>query len=200
MNKRGGNFGLGTGGASILLIFVLLCLTTFATLSIVSANADYKLTQRNAQAVAAYYAADLEANELLAQINQALLQVEAGNAEGDITLGRGAEFCRTALDGMEGIVVEDTATGALVRYAVPVDETRELRVALEVWQPWNAPPGATLSVEPNNPNARTFHWSIAAWQTASTEEWVESNSIELWDGGPAGLAALPEGLAELPAE
>ena len=40
--KRPMAFNIGT--SSILIVFVLLCLATFAALSLVSANADYRLS------------------------------------------------------------------------------------------------------------------------------------------------------------
>ena len=43
--KKRTQMGLGVGASSILLIFVLLCLTTFATLSLVSAQADARLSE-----------------------------------------------------------------------------------------------------------------------------------------------------------
>lgn len=39
---------IGIGISSILSIFVILCLLTFAVLSLVSANADYKLVKKTA--------------------------------------------------------------------------------------------------------------------------------------------------------
>lgn len=38
--------GISIGMVSILMIFVVLCLTTFATLSFVSARADLKLSKK----------------------------------------------------------------------------------------------------------------------------------------------------------
>jgi len=61
--------GANVGGSSILVIFVLLCLTTFATLAMVSATASYRLAQRVIIASDAYYAANNQAEELLSQIN-----------------------------------------------------------------------------------------------------------------------------------
>ena len=71
------NMGLGVGGSSLLMVFIIVCLTTFATLSLVSANADDKLSVKTAQAVSAYYAADGRAVERLYQIDQLLLQGQA---------------------------------------------------------------------------------------------------------------------------
>ena len=50
-------FGMNIGSASILLVFVILCLVSFAVLSIVSANADSKLSARVLERTTAYYAA-----------------------------------------------------------------------------------------------------------------------------------------------
>lgn len=72
MRRENNNMGISVGSSSILAIFVVLCLTTFATLSLVSARADYKLTQKTAQATSEYYAADLKAEELLQELHKAL--------------------------------------------------------------------------------------------------------------------------------
>ncbi len=72
-DKNYGGMGIGTGGISILAIFVVLCLTTLATLSIVSARADYVLTQKTVESNAQYYTAQGVAEEKLALIEEALL-------------------------------------------------------------------------------------------------------------------------------
>lgn len=71
------SFGTGTGSASILVIFVILCLVSFAALSIVSANADYKLSAKVLERTAAYYEAAGRAENLLAQLDQTLCAVYA---------------------------------------------------------------------------------------------------------------------------
>ena len=64
--------GIGIGGPSIIMNFVILCLTTLGALSLMTANADWKLTQKAAEAATAYYAADSEAEETLASIDASL--------------------------------------------------------------------------------------------------------------------------------
>ena len=56
------------GGASLLVAFAVLCLTVFALLSLSTVRADDRLSQASAQAVENYYAADLEAQEVLARL------------------------------------------------------------------------------------------------------------------------------------
>ncbi|AFM00076.1 hypothetical protein Desde_1673 [Desulfitobacterium dehalogenans ATCC 51507] len=61
--------GVGIGGPSIIMIFVALCLTTLGALSLMTANADWKLTQKAADALTEYYAADNEVEEILASVD-----------------------------------------------------------------------------------------------------------------------------------
>ena len=59
------NFPMNIGLSSILLIFVVLCLVSFSILSIVSANADKKLSLKVLNRSIAYYNACNEAETTL---------------------------------------------------------------------------------------------------------------------------------------
>ena len=56
------------GGVSLLVVFAVLCLTIFALLSLTTVQADVRLADATAQAVSDYYAADCQAQELLARL------------------------------------------------------------------------------------------------------------------------------------
>lgn len=75
--KTKGNFQFSVGGASILMIFVVLCLTAFGILSYVTANADSRISEKNAEAVQNYYKADGKIQEGLKQIDTALLTAKS---------------------------------------------------------------------------------------------------------------------------
>ncbi len=75
--KQKGNFQFSVGGASILMIFVVLCLTAFGILSYVTANADSRISAKNAEAVQNYYKADGKIQESLKQIDAVLLTAKA---------------------------------------------------------------------------------------------------------------------------
>ncbi len=85
--KNKSEFHLSVGTSSILMIFVVLCLTTFGVLSFVTANADYKLSRKNADAVFAYYQSDSKADELLKMIDSRLLLARES-----------AKYCETNTD------------------------------------------------------------------------------------------------------
>lgn len=72
MKRNNGEHSLMiTGAPSIIMIFVVLCLICFATLSMVSANADLRLAQKTAENVAAYYRADAAAQTRVAELSGA---------------------------------------------------------------------------------------------------------------------------------
>lgn len=82
MNRKK-TYGISIGSSSILIIIVILCLVSFAGLSVVSANADYKLSKKLADRTTAYYRASSLANEWLAEINHKFsdIYMESSNAD-----------------------------------------------------------------------------------------------------------------------
>jgi len=56
------------GGSSLLVIFAVLCLTVFALLSLSTVQAEKRMADASAQAVTAYYEADLEAERIFARL------------------------------------------------------------------------------------------------------------------------------------
>ena len=67
--KRTGEFAPpAVGGTSLLVMFAVLCLTTFAVLSLSTVKAGDRLATASAEAVTEYYAADLEAERILSRL------------------------------------------------------------------------------------------------------------------------------------
>lgn len=81
--KSGPEFHVNVGSSSILLIFVILCLISFATLSIVSANADARLSRRVVERTTAYYEACNQAQADIASIDNTLVSVYADSLDED---------------------------------------------------------------------------------------------------------------------
>lgn len=73
--------GVGIGGPSIIMIFVVLCFTTLGALSLMTANADWKLTHKVATSVTDYYTADNQAEEILASADAALKNGQPFNSD-----------------------------------------------------------------------------------------------------------------------
>ncbi len=90
------------GGASLLAVFAVLCLTMFALLSLATVQADRRIADAAAQAVTDHYAADCAAQEILARLR-------AGEMP----------------EGVE-------RNGDVYAYACPISSNRELAVEVRV--------------------------------------------------------------------
>ncbi|WP_297872336.1 hypothetical protein [uncultured Oscillibacter sp.] len=97
------------GGVSLLVVFAVLCLTVFALLSLTTVRADVRLADASAQAVSDYYAADCQAQEILARLR-------AGETPDGVTWS----------SPMEGGETEYS-------YTVSISNTQELQVEVLVW-------------------------------------------------------------------
>ena len=108
---------MNIGSASILLVFVILCLVSFAVLSIVSANADSKLSSRVLERTTAYYTACNQAEQSLAGM--------------DKTLQRMYESC----DSEEAYFA---SVGHGKSYVIPISDLQSLQVTIEILYPRSA--------------------------------------------------------------
>ncbi|MBQ6735404.1 MAG: hypothetical protein IJR00_10930 [Lachnospiraceae bacterium] len=100
--RPGRSYQLHVGTASILLVFLTLCLSSFAVLTLVNANADKRLSDKLSARTLAYYEAVAEAEEWIAA------SAESGAVEG-----------ASASDG-DGVTKD-----------FPFDENQYLRVTIE---------------------------------------------------------------------
>lgn len=113
-------YGVNIGSSSILLIFVLLCLVSFAALSIVSANADAKLNRKVVERTTSYYEACNKAQTSLAEIDQTLHDLYLSGVD------ETAYFAQA---------------GHAASYSLPLSDTQSLDVDVEILYPQNAGDG-----------------------------------------------------------
>lgn len=118
-------FSIGTGVPSILMIFVVLALTTFAVLSFTSARADYKLTEKNCKYIMDYYNADKEAQTIIASLDAIIVEKNSAYANYDLT-------GKVAALGKDINIETDSDGGLLLKYKVPVNEKQNLNVWLKI--------------------------------------------------------------------
>ena len=65
--RRGGSV---SGAVSLVMIFCVLCLVVFSTLTYVTADRERQLSELTAQRAEAYYAADAEATRIVAALSR----------------------------------------------------------------------------------------------------------------------------------
>lgn len=131
------------GGISLLVVFAVLCLTVFALLALTTVQADKRLADASARAVTDYYAADCTAQEILARLRR------GERPEGVEILNRLGDGIYTA------------------RYAVPISNTQELQVEVELTEDWAG---------------YDWRYQVVRWQAVPTAEWEGDESLDVWDG------------------
>jgi len=149
----------GTGISSILMIFVVLCITTFGVLSFVSARADLRLTQVNEQTAQTYYAAGVKAQQTLAQLDALLQKVQqlpkdATAQQSAAVLGLSESAAQEAAARLAGVSGKEERYAVLAAYAAAslqenaapgsgqqaeylfaLSDTHELRVTVKIDAP-----------------------------------------------------------------
>lgn len=153
MNERqsGGRANIGT--SSLILIFIILCLTIFGLLSLSSAGGDWKLAEKNAEAVRGYYQADSQAVEFAAMVEEQLAQcIQAASDEEYLELVKGklGEFYR--------------------------EDTGSLQTDIEM------PYGQMLRVELEPCREEETGYRILAWNVYHSVEYEIDQSRPVWTG------------------
>jgi len=157
--------GMGTGGVSLLIIFVVLCAVIFGTLSLFLAEADLNMSSRAKASVEDYYAADAVAVRKAAEIAGAIASYEVPQTSG---IHPNVHLARQLNQTVEGIMAEFDADSFTVRirFNVPVDGIRTLSVVLR------AGDGAADSL-----------YAIETWSVVTdNSDFFTGDGGELWDG------------------
>lgn len=115
MNKK--HYGVNIGSSSIIMIFVILCLVSFAALSIVSANSDYQLSNKIATRTSAYYEACNEAEHSIASVDAVLHELYQSSSDAE-------EYFLQA--------------GTEKSFIIPISDYQSLQIDLEIIYPPNA--------------------------------------------------------------
>lgn len=158
MNKKGQNI-LNIGTSSLLVIFIVLCLVIFATLSVVSAHADYKLSQTLDDRTKNYYLASNQAENTLNTIDNRLLFIyHNSSSELDYFNKCQAQLKQT------GDEFNYNPVNRSISYTQVISSNLVLTVALDV-------------IYPNSENNRFY--KLTSWQESNTASWQPDNSLNL---------------------
>ena len=154
MNENRQNPLFGIGGVTLLTVLLVLALTMFAVLTLSSAQADMRLSVKNAQTVEAYYAADSRIARLQAQAAALWPNAQPRPA---------AEELQSALEAEYDLRVGEQGRGLMLFCDMPLNEAGQiLQAALylappESYERWRVeqwqfiPPALELQEEPALP-------------------------------------------------
>lgn len=117
ISKRHNNI-IGPGGVTVITVFVVLCMTIFAVLSLITARTDANNSRKRVAAVENYYTADCEATDKLGDITV----ITANSSITDLD-----EALRQ--NGFGFTVQEDLR---IVSYNVDIDENQRICVEISI--------------------------------------------------------------------
>lgn len=153
MSKKTTNFGVGS--SSIIMIFIVLCLTTFSLLSYSSARTSLKFATKAKEYAEAFNAAELKANRTLAEIDKQLFQAHSSKNYGNDVL---------ALSSIEGVSTATDTDSYIISYSSTITSSTYFQFELRV---------------PLTPSKERYH--IVKWNTFSIEH-DYNNGENIWDG------------------
>ncbi len=176
MNTNQG-YRIGPGATSLLMIFVALCMTTVSVLTLINAMHDAKMTERSQTKIAAYYAADVQVQQELANLDAKLAEARATGklsamraalAPTDASADSGAtdvyayKVREIAAETAIEPITEDES-GLTMTFAVPLDEMQQIAVKVQ------------LPLTPVGPRYR-----VVSQVTQSIGEWTPDESITVF--------------------
>lgn len=147
---------ISTGVTSMVLVFVMLCLITFSVLSLVSAQADLRLSRKSAERTTAYYEAENAASDVLIALD-AILAENAGAPDA-------ASYFAAVRAASGGTLDVEFPDESHVAWQVPLGADQCLQVQVELVYPVPAD-GA--------------RWRIVAWQAVGQYDWQQEQPLEL---------------------
>lgn len=155
MNEKqsGGRANIGT--SSLILIFIILCLTIFGLLSLSSAGSDWRLAQKNAESIKGYYEADSKGVEFVAMVEE--------------TLARCGE---TAADDEEYQSLVKEELGSFYQ-----EETNIAQTEIEM------PYGQMLHIELEISREEEAGYRILNWNVYHSVDYEIDKSMPVWTGG-----------------
>lgn len=133
VKKKASRGFLNFGFSTILLAFVMICVVTFSALALVTANSDYRLSQKVAEKTKAYYAAEENAYIKLLYIDQIL--ADCYLASGDET----AYYTNVSHLVAEYGTFEEASGEYQLSFTETIADNQYLSVTLSIQYPTDSP-------------------------------------------------------------
>ncbi|WP_312815951.1 hypothetical protein [Sedimentibacter sp.] len=156
------NISMGMGGTLVLVIFVVLCLTVFATLSFTTAYSDLKLVNKTQEMTSDYYIIEGIAEKKLSEIFNTMIAA----AHGDIN--DYYHSLSALLSRIEDVtVINSDKNNFNIYYEVHGDKNQKICVTLRISNDIT-----------NKPTYEILTWNLANIKLPVYEE----EYIDLWEG------------------
>ncbi len=182
--KNNLKMGISIGGPTIIMIFVVLCMTTLGTLSLVTANADLKLTQKTVDSTTAYYAADNKGEQFLSQLDSILKQDIAplsqnGPASNPPGITANQASAVELIGKIPGTTAVKNSNGSLsITHIIKISDAQKLLIEISassanLANPSRSASPSTSSIEASS--AVSKRYTINTWKVVNNDYWRYEN-------------------------
>lgn len=168
--KKGPASFINIGFSSIVMVFIMICLVTFASLSVLTAHSDYRLSQKVADKTTAYYNADAIAREMLENVDATLyeLYLNSSTVSDFYESLPTTDFSSNAPHEVRDIILNVSEEYTTLSYEVSITDVQTLHVTLKINYPFAGSECFT---------------TITRWQTVTENEPDESEEyLNLYTG------------------
>lgn len=162
--KRRSHPVISTGFSSILVVFIIISLVTFAMLSLVTANSDKKLSAQITASTDDYYAASNKAEEILSEIDSVLYRCFSSSSDSREYFDSVKQEFEQNESTIETIYDENDTLSSL-SYTVPISEAQSLYVIIDILYP--ASQGDAC-------------YTPSSWQIVESSEWEPDTSLPVF--------------------
>lgn len=154
------------GSVTLMMILIVLCMVTFAALSLSTSVSDHQAAERSANHTKAYYAASNQAEEQLSVVDGVLQTAfhDAPDQDAYYDLIR-AHYAETS-----DVTLAETNSDVTLSWQNDLSDSQALLVTLKVLYPAGA--YTETSGEPQL-------YQITSWKVISTRDWNGDNSLNL---------------------
>lgn len=156
------DISMGMGGTLVIVIFVVLCLTVFATLSFTTAYSDLKLVNKTQEMISDYYETEGTAEKTLSEIYDIMIEAAVDNS--DDYYNRLSVLLSSAEDVN---ILNDDKNDFKIYYETHGNKNQKICVTLKITKDAS-----------NKPRYEILTWNLSNIELPVYEE----QYIELWEG------------------
>ena len=151
------------GTVTLLMVFIVLCMITFAALSLASASRDARLGRQTVDHMTEYYTASNQAEELLETVDNAC-SGEYGQTTDP------AEYYRLVHKNLLLSPIEAVWSGNTfdVAFQIEINDSQELSVLIDL-----------LSPQQIQADGAGSFYRILSWEVIRTDTWESDNTLQL---------------------
>ena len=169
--NKGSRSFIHTGASSLLVIFVLVVLATFAAGTLSTAHTDYTMAEDLSERKSEYYEAANTAEQIVSSIDTALASAFTSSENETAYFDAAAQAISLINDSAEIALTMDSPKE--VSFSLPIADRQNLEVSLTILYPGNT--------SQNGEQSNDVFYRITKWTAVSASDWEGDDTVSIFD-------------------